>query len=168
MFTKNSPTGAHKPGFVQRSDSHKRPPSILAKGTKVVGNLVSKGDIELAGRVEGDIDAREVRIYPGASVQGGVVAEVLNCEGSIEGTVRVNKLCIGSTGKVVGDVLHESLSIEAGACLEGTVRKREQDKIRTRPHDTKKNPVLATAQVSSGAPRSKNVPTLPSPAPLGS
>lgn len=98
-------------------------PSIISHSLHVVGNLVSEGDIQIDGAVDGDVRTTVVTIGQTAEVKGEVVAESVTVHGRVEGTIRARTVVIGKTARVDGDVYQEMISIEAGAHFEGAVRK---------------------------------------------
>lgn len=98
-------------------------PSIISASLHVVGNLVSEGDIQIDGAVDGDIRTTIVTIGQSAEVKGEVVAESVTVHGRIEGTVRARTVILGKTARVDGDIYQETLAIEAGAHFEGNCRK---------------------------------------------
>ena len=103
-------------------------PSIITADLKVLGDLHSSGDIQIDGTVEGDINSRTLTIGESALVKGAVHAETVRVCGSVEGEVRGTNVAITSTAKIVGDVAHQSLAIEAGAFIEGHLRRLEGEK----------------------------------------
>ena len=98
-------------------------PSIISSSLHVVGNLVSAGDIQIDGAVDGDIRTTIVTIGQSAEVKGEVVAESVTVHGRIEGTIRARTVILGKTARVDGDIYQETLAIEAGAHFEGQCRK---------------------------------------------
>jgi cytoskeletal protein CcmA (bactofilin family) len=98
-------------------------PSIISASLHVVGNLVSEGDIQIDGAVDGDIRTTIVTIGQSAEVKGEVVAESVTVHGKIEGTIRARTVILGKSARVDGDIFQETLAIEAGAHFEGNCRK---------------------------------------------
>ena len=80
---------------------------------------------------------REVTIGEGGTVKGSIVADRATLLGSVDGEIKADQIVIAKTAKVVGDIIHRSLSVEAGAILDGHCRrfdaiketKRENAKI---------------------------------------
>ncbi len=101
-------------------------PSIISSDLRVVGNLESAGDIQVDGTIEGDINSRNVTISEGAHIEGAIFADTAYLSGSVKGQVKAPTVKIAKTAKVIGDIIHESLSIEAGAYLEGNYRRMEK------------------------------------------
>ena len=97
-------------------------PSIISADLTVVGTLISTGDVQVDGRVEGDIRATALVIGEGATIQGDIYAEDAVIRGRVEGGIRAKKVQLCATSHVEGNVLHEALSVEAGAFFEGNCR----------------------------------------------
>lgn len=103
-------------------------PSIISADLKVLGDLHSNGDIQIDGTVEGDINSRTLTVGESAVIKGAVHAETVRVCGSVEGEVSGTNIAITSAAKIVGDVIHQSLAIEAGAFIEGHLRRLEPAK----------------------------------------
>jgi cytoskeletal protein CcmA (bactofilin family) len=110
-------------------------PSIISASLHVVGNLVSEGDIQIDGAVDGDIRTTIVTIGNSAEVKGEVVAESVTVHGRVEGTIRARTVILGKTARIDGDIYQETLAIEAGAHFEGNCRKlsKQQPAVATGP-----------------------------------
>lgn len=94
-------------------------PSIISADLKIVGDMKSNGDIQVDGTIEGNIVSRSLTVGEGAFVQGSLVAENIRIYGAVSGEVKANTVMLARSAKVQGDVSHQSLSMEAGAVLEG-------------------------------------------------
>ncbi len=103
-------------------------PSIISADLKVIGNLESAGDLQIDGRIEGDIKSRSVTVGETAQVKGAIIAETVRICGTVHGEVRASSVTLARTAKATGDIIHETLSIESGASLEGQVRRMETQK----------------------------------------
>lgn len=97
-------------------------PSIISGDLVVKGTLVSAGDLQIDGRVEGDIRAGALVVGEKASIEGDIIAEDATVRGHVQGSIRARKIQLCSTGRVQGNILHEALSMEAGAYFEGNCR----------------------------------------------
>jgi len=98
-------------------------PSLISHGLNITGDLKSDGEIQVDGAVTGDIDCQRLVIGDDAVVKGEAVADVIVIRGEIEGRVCGRDVSLSKTARVIGDILHQTLSIEGGAHLEGQVRK---------------------------------------------
>lgn len=144
--SKSSSTSAVVNGATDGRTTSVGVPSIISADLTIVGDLKSGGDIQVDGTVEGDIDSRTLTIGEGATVKGSIVAETVRISGNIVGQVKANAVTLAKTSKVTGDITHETLTMEAGAFLEGGVRRIEASAIGT---SAKVSP-FRTAQNSSG------------------
>jgi len=88
----------------------------------VIGTLTSTGDIQIDGRVDGDIRSGSVTIGEKANFEGEIVAEECTIRGRVQGIVRARKVQLSSTCHMEGTILHEVLAVEVGAFFEGTCR----------------------------------------------
>lgn len=94
-------------------------PSIISANLKIVGNLVSDGDVQVDGVIEGDVHSLSLTVSENASIHGEVEAETVRIHGIVRGQIKAANVALGPTAKVVGDVIHANLVIESGAFLEG-------------------------------------------------
>ncbi len=97
-------------------------PSIISNDLVVIGTLTSTGDIQIDGRVDGDIRSGSVTIGEKANFEGEIVAEECTIRGRVQGTVRARKVHLSGTCHMEGTILHESLAVEIGAFFEGNCR----------------------------------------------
>ncbi len=103
-------------------------PSILSADLKVKGNIFSSGDVQLDGKLDGNIYSHAVTIGETAHIRGEVAGEIVTIRGVVEGTVRAHQVHLCSGSRTTGDIYHEVLAIESGAELNGAV-KREKDPL---------------------------------------
>lgn len=97
-------------------------PSIISNDLVVIGTLTSTGDIQIDGRVDGDIRSGSVTIGEKANFEGEIVAEECTIRGRVQGIVRARKVQLSGTCHMEGTILHEALAVEVGAFFEGTCR----------------------------------------------
>ena len=86
------------------------------------GTLTSTGDIQVDGRVEGDVNSAGLVIGEKAFIHGEVMAEDVTVRGRVQGSIRARKVLLASTCHVEGNILHEAFAVEAGAFFEGNCR----------------------------------------------
>lgn len=95
------------------------PVSVVAADLVVTGNLSSKGEIRVHGRVEGNIRCDTLLISKGAEVVGDVVATSARLCGGTNGKITADTVFVTKTARIQGDIHHNSVSIEHGAQVEG-------------------------------------------------
>lgn len=101
----------------------KRPRTLIGPGIKFVGNIEATEDIEINGRVEGNINSgNTITVTDGGSILGDVAAENYILEGICEGNAKVQKFCkIGKNGSFTGELFASTLVTEDGSEFEGTL-----------------------------------------------
>jgi cytoskeletal protein CcmA (bactofilin family) len=117
--------------------------SIISNAVKITGGLESTEDIQIDGKIEGDVRAVGVKIGQNAKVKGTVYGEVVELAGTIEGKIESTKVILLATARMTGDVLHQEIVIESGAHISGYL-KPELGKS-----DSKPAPRLAAATAAS-------------------
>ena len=126
MFTRgskgNTPTSGNLPLPQPQKRGGRSAPSIISDDLVVIGTLTSTGDIQIDGRVDGDIRSGSVTIGEKANFEGEIVAEEVTIRGRVQGIVRARKVQLSSTCHMEGTILHEVLAVEVGAFFEGNCR----------------------------------------------
>ena len=97
-------------------------PSIISADMVINGTLNSAGDIQIDGRVEGDVRSVGLVIGDKAEIHGEVLAEDVTVRGKVVGRIRARKVLLAATSHVEGDILHEAFAVESGAFFEGNCR----------------------------------------------
>jgi cytoskeletal protein CcmA (bactofilin family) len=97
-------------------------PSLLSADLVINGNLTSEGDMQVDGKVEGDILSKQLTISSQAVVRGSVEADTVVVAGEVTGQIKARHVTLTKTAKVIADVLQERLTIEPGAFFEGNCR----------------------------------------------
>jgi cytoskeletal protein CcmA (bactofilin family) len=97
-------------------------PSIISADLVVQGTLTSSGDIQIDGKVEGNVNSTGLVIGDKAFIEGDVMAEDVTVRGRVKGAIRARKVLLASTCHVEGDILHEAFAVETGAFFEGNCR----------------------------------------------
>jgi len=97
-------------------------PSIISADMVINGSISSTGDIQVDGRVEGDVRGIGLVIGDKAEITGEVLAEDVTVRGKVSGRIRARKVLLAATSHVEGDILHEAFAVESGAFFEGNCR----------------------------------------------
>ena len=97
-------------------------PSIISADMAIQGAINSKGDVQIDGKVEGDVHSVGLVIGDKAEVHGEVFAEDVTVRGKVVGRIRARKVLLAATAHVEGDILHEALAVESGAFFDGNCR----------------------------------------------
>ena len=87
-------------------------PSLIGADLTVMGNVVSKGEVQVDGEIQGDIHCTSLVVGDSAQITGGIVAEDIIVRGRVMGSVRGMRVTLQSSSHVEGDIYHQSLAIE--------------------------------------------------------
>ncbi|MEO1205583.1 MAG: polymer-forming cytoskeletal protein [Pseudomonadota bacterium] len=124
-------TAAPKPPSPQTAanrPSDRVAPSVIGSDLTIVGNLTSKGQVQIDGQVQGDILGTHIIVGERASITGGIRAEEVVVRGQVMGSIRGKRVMLQTQSHVEGDICHQALAIEQGAFFEGKSR-RSQDPL---------------------------------------
>lgn len=103
--------------------------SHLGEGASFEGEIHCQGEIEIAGKVKGNISAKCLRILETGKVTGHVNAERVEILGCMIGNTDCISVHVGEKGVVRGDLKFETnLSVAEGADILGHVQKAKKDK----------------------------------------
>lgn len=108
MFSKNN-----------HASNEGTPLSIIGSDLHIIGNVETSGDLQIEGRIEGDIQAKSLVIGDNAHIHGSVICHDIQVRGCVEGAIRAHNVILTKRAKVIGDIQHETLSIEVGAFVDG-------------------------------------------------
>ena len=89
----------------------------ISEGTKIVGDITSKGGFRIDGAIEGTVSTpNKVVIGKNGSVEGTLTCKDADIEGVVDGKVVIdNLLSIKSTARIEGEVTVGKLAVEPGA-----------------------------------------------------
>ncbi|HXQ63370.1 MAG TPA: polymer-forming cytoskeletal protein [Steroidobacteraceae bacterium] len=99
--------------------------TLIAAGTRVEGNLVVTGGVQLEGYVRGNVtcDAgatAALSIAPNGVVEGIVEVPRVVVHGEVRGDIRAtDKVELGPTARISGNVTYGSIEMAAGAVIRG-------------------------------------------------
>jgi len=96
----------------------------LGPNDRLIGQLRIEGDVHLNGTVEGEVQATgNVEVAEGGNVKASLSGRGVSINGSVEGSVTANdKLVLGRSGTLTGDVRVARLEIRDGARFSGNVQ----------------------------------------------
>jgi cytoskeletal protein CcmA (bactofilin family) len=96
----------------------------LGPGDSLEGKLTYAGSITVQGRAEGELHiGGNVDVASGATVKASIDGASVTVRGEVEGPLTArDKLLLGKSGRLSGDITVKRLQIEDGASLNGHVR----------------------------------------------
>lgn len=95
--------------------------TIVGKGAKLEGTVVSAGSLRIDGQVKGQINADgDVMLSPQSQVEADIRAQNVAVAGRFKGTIVVKgRAEISRGGRVDGNITSKTLVIEEGAIFQG-------------------------------------------------
>ncbi len=125
MFNKtNSPSGTpsttktQTPASAPRMSSNSAP-SILGRDIVITGDIKTDGDVQIDGRLDGNITAGTVTIGEQGAVNGKIVAQNVHIRGKVTGKVEALVVELSETANVQADLTQDQLMIANGAFFDG-------------------------------------------------
>ncbi len=101
-------------------------PSVFSRDMSVLGTIVSEGAIDFSGTMDGNIRCQSLTIRVDGNVSGEVDAESVFIYGRVKGNVRARDVHLFSTCHIEGIIMHETLSIEDGAFIDGSCKRMDR------------------------------------------
>ncbi len=99
--------------------------TLIGPGTRVVGEIDFEGGLHLDGKVEGNIVARAgadavLSVSPDGVVEGNVEVPEVVLSGTVNGDVVASeRVELGPTARVVGNVVYQLIEMAIGAEVNG-------------------------------------------------
>lgn len=98
--------------------------SIIGPGITITGEVRSTTDLQIDGRINGDVHCATVLLSEGGVVAGKIHADRVRVSGSVEGDIEAGDLAIEPTAQVKGNVTYARLKVATGGVIEGMLTRR--------------------------------------------
>lgn len=135
MFSKpNSPSSAStapeskKPSQSNRTMSKSQAPSILSQDLVITGEINTDGDVQIEGRLDGNIKATTLTIGEQGAVNGSITAGLVRVRGKMTGKINATTVELAETANVLADITQDHLTIENGAFFDGKCTRKTKSK----------------------------------------
>jgi cytoskeletal protein CcmA (bactofilin family) len=101
--------------------------SVIGANLTITGNIEAAADPHLAdlqieGRVQGDVRCATLVLTATSVVTGSIQAERVRVCGTVEGGIQTNDLAVEASGRVAGDLVYERIRIAAGGVVQGALK----------------------------------------------
>ena len=102
------------------------PPGLSFIGPEVLvsGDLTTDAQLHVDGRIDGNVRCSQLVQGEAGIVAGNIHDDEARIAGTVEGQVNVRTLFVEATARIMGDIAYETISINAGAQLEGRLARR--------------------------------------------
>lgn len=121
MFSKSA-----RPPALKSAATRKTAPSVISNDMNILGNIICDGFMDIDGRVEGNIKCYSLILRSNGKIVGDVMAESVQVYGEIKGLVKAKNVQLFASCKVEGIIMHEALSIEDGAFVDGKFKRTDK------------------------------------------
>jgi len=120
MFSKtNSQNNVPEPTKKAGAKPTMAVPSILGRDLIITGDIKTDGDVQIDGRLDGNVKASNVTIGEQGAVNGKITASTVHVRGKLTGKIDANVVDISETANVQADVIQDQLTIANGAFFDG-------------------------------------------------
>jgi cytoskeletal protein CcmA (bactofilin family) len=93
--------------------------SLITGQVVLSGDLASDGEVQLDGKVVGDVRAQRLTVGESGVIEGAVEADSVDIHGRVRGAIRARSVRLRACADVEGDITHAELAIESGARFVG-------------------------------------------------
>ena len=97
--------------------------SILASSFSLKGSISCKGELQIDGRVNGNINGEKVILGPDSSMDGTLTADEIIISGKFKGKIKGKSIRLETGALVDAEITYEILAIEDGSSVNGIVKK---------------------------------------------
>ncbi|HYD14075.1 MAG TPA: polymer-forming cytoskeletal protein [Allosphingosinicella sp.] len=98
--------------------------SFIGPEVLVSGDLATDAQLHVDGRIDGNVRCSQLVQGEAGIIAGNIQAEEARLAGTVEGQVNVRTLLVEASARILGDVTYETISMDAGAQLEGRLARR--------------------------------------------
>ncbi|WP_046005645.1 bactofilin family protein [Pseudoalteromonas rubra] len=100
------------------------PFSLISPDTEITGNIQCDGELQIDGKVTGDLNVAQLIIGESGLVEGNIIAKQVQVRGQVQGGINADSVTLEPSARVTGDIEHDTLSIQAGAHIQGQLNHR--------------------------------------------
>jgi cytoskeletal protein CcmA (bactofilin family) len=94
-------------------------PSLLGRDLIITGDIKTDGEVQIDGRLDGNLTAGTVTIGEQGAVNGKVIATTVHVRGKVSGKIDANTIELSETANVQADLIQDQLMIANGAFFDG-------------------------------------------------
>lgn len=128
MFNKSSNSSAstsdhasqkRASGVAQTQNRSATVPSLLSSDLIITGDIKTDGEVQIDGRLDGNVIAGKVTIGEHGIVNGKIVSAVVLVRGKVTGKIDAMSIDLAETANVQADLVQDKLMIANGAFFDG-------------------------------------------------
>jgi cytoskeletal protein CcmA (bactofilin family) len=104
--------------------------ALIDAGLNIKGDLQTDGEVQVDGRVDGNISCAQLIVGEVGTVVGDVKANEVVVRGKVDGIIRASRVILQASARVAGDIFHDRLAIEEGADFVGGSKKQNEEQAK--------------------------------------
>ena len=97
--------------------------SILANSFSLKGSISCKGELQIDGRINGNLNGEKVILGPESVMDGTLTADEIIISGKFKGKIKGKSIRLDAGASVDAEITYEVLAIEDGSSINGIVKK---------------------------------------------
>ena len=98
------------------------PLSVLADNLHLTGDLDNDGDLQIDGKIEGNVRSKNLTVGASGKVEGSIEASDCQISGQVIGNIMASKLKLTHSADVKGDIIYDIIHVEEGAKICGNIK----------------------------------------------
>jgi len=147
--------------------------SFIGSDMVVSGDILGAGQVHVDGRIDGNVRCDRLVQGDGGTIAGNIIADTAHLAGLVDGTVKARLVTLEPSARVTGDVTYETLSIAAGAAIEGRLTRQDAvasaaaEPTKLEPLNAEPAPEPRPKRMARGVPKAEEpglLPVTPAPA----
>lgn len=132
MFSKNQTSAKPSSSSTKPAEPSRKPtapaarakapsgtPSILSRDLVITGEISTDGDVQIEGRLEGNVKATTLTIGEQGAVNGKITAGTVLIRGKVTGKITATTIEMAESANVLADLVQDNLTIANGAFFDG-------------------------------------------------
>ena len=123
-----NPVPANQTTFLQRKPNASPTRALIDACLNINGNLETEGEVQVDGRINGNIRCAHLTVGRDATIIGDITAEEVVVRGKVTGVIRGNRVILQDGAHVESEIFQKKLTIEEGACFKGMIRDQDDSK----------------------------------------
>lgn len=95
--------------------------TTIAEDLVITGNLSGTADIEVAGKIDGDVAGTSVDILTDGNISGSVKAKSAHIRGKLSGALTATNVELHEGANCVADISAQDMEMHKGASVKGAL-----------------------------------------------
>jgi cytoskeletal protein CcmA (bactofilin family) len=122
--------------------------TVIAEDVEVTGTIKCTSDIQIDGKLNGDLACSgNAVIGPSAVIKGTVAVDSISVRGQVHGNVTAkDRIELKSTAKINGDIKSKRLTVEDGVTFVGKAEVTPSGNVPSRPAGESQSPVQQASE----------------------